>query len=434
MPDSLLTEFQTAYRNLELGPLLDQKDLDRFHVDYSEDTIAGLVQLIEDTSSVASKVIFSGHRGCGKSTLLAEFSRSPLLGNHYFAVMFSIAATVENSDVDHVNILFAIALNLMIEAEKHEVAIPKATQAVIYKWFAEQTQTDTKELKGEASFGIDLLKAVTLKLQTNAGVRREIKQKFERNASELVGQLNVIAATIQAATKKTILVIIDDLDKLELAVVRPIFRDNVKTLCLPGFHIIYTIPMATLRDGEIRTVVRTETNNQIEQMPVLKLFSREESHNPDAVPNVAMMNVLCEVLHKRIPDRLLDRATAETLIRYSGGVLREIIRIANECCRICLRQVRREPENAAIIINDRILEEAVNNIRNDFALTIGKVGYEILFKVYQDFEPDDPLQREFLDLLHELTLLEYRNHKVWYDVHPIVVELLSDRGYDLNAH
>ena len=59
MSEPLLTEFQTAYRNLELTPLLDPNDLKRFHVDYSEDTIAGLVQLIEDTSSVASKVIFS---------------------------------------------------------------------------------------------------------------------------------------------------------------------------------------------------------------------------------------------------------------------------------------------------------------------------------------------------------------------------------------
>ncbi|MGV0024699.1 P-loop NTPase fold protein [Phormidesmis priestleyi] len=427
MTDSLLTLFQTAYRNLDLLPLLDQKDLARFRVEYGGEVIEELVQLVEDSGAADSKIIFSGHRGCGKSTLLAEFSRSPLLGDGYFVVLFSIAQVIEMSDVDHINILFAIALNLMVEAEKNQVEILKSTQDAIYQWFAEQTTTDFKELKGEAKAGINLLDIVSLQLQTNAGVRKEIKQKFERNTSELVSQLNIIAATLQAATKKTILVIIDDLDKLELSVVRPIFRDSIKTLCLPGFHIIYTIPMATLRDKEILPVLETETNNQMVRMPVLKLFKQEESHNPSAVPKAEVMDTLCEILHKRIPDRLLDRQTAEKMIVYSGGVLRELIRIANECCRICLRLIRRDLTQP-IKIDEAILEEAVNKLRNDFALRLGKVDYEILPKIYTEFMPDDPTQKEFLDLLHGLHVLEYRNRRDWYDVHPIVVELLRDRN------
>jgi hypothetical protein len=428
MSDVLLSQFQEAYRNLGLMPLLDPKSLDRFRVSYDDDAIAELVQLIEDSSASDSKVIFSGHRGCGKSTLLAEFSRSKMLDDRYFVVMFSIAQAVENSDVDHVNVLFAIALNLMLEGEKAEINIPKSTRDVIYRWFADQTQTNIQELKGEASVGMNLLELFSLKLQTNAGVRKEIKQKFERNASELVSQLNIIAATIQAGTKQTVLVIIDDLDKLDLSVVRPIFKDNIKTLCLPGFHIIYTVPMAVLRDKEILPIAESETNNQIITMPVLKLFTKEEIHKPEATPNDAALNTLCEILHKRIPEHLLERQTAEKLIRYSGGVLRELIRIGNECCRICLRQIRREPDNTDIKISEEVLEEAVNKLRNDFALRLGKVDYEILQKIYIDFMPDDPTQKEFLDLLHGLHVLEYRNKKIWYDVHPIVVDLLRDRN------
>ncbi|KAM3102703.1 hypothetical protein ACKFKF_03050 [Phormidesmis sp. 146-12] len=385
MADSLLSLFQTAYRNLDLLPLLDQKDLDRFRVEYGGDVIDQLVQLVEDSGAADSKIIFSGHRGCGKSTLLAEFSRSPLMGDlfelpargRYFVVLFSIAKVIEMSDVDHINILFAIALNLMVEAEKHQVEVPKTTQNAIYKWFAEQTQTDVKELKGEAKVGINLLEAVSLQLQTNAGVRREIKQKFER--------------------------------------------------ILPGFHIIYTIPMATLRDKEILPTIETETNNQLVSRPVLKLFAKDECRLPNAVPKPEVMDILCAILHKRISDRLLDRQTAEKMIRYSGGVLRELIRIANECCRICLRLIRRDPTQA-IVINEAILEEAVNKLRNDFSLRLGKVDYEILSKVYTELMPDDPTQKEFLDLLHGLHVLEYRNRKTWYDVHPIVVELLTDRN------
>jgi hypothetical protein len=108
-------------------------------------------------------------------------------------------------------------------------------------------------------------------------------------------------------------------------------------------------------------------------------------------------------------------------------VLRELIRIANGCCRICLRLIRRDPTQS-IKIDKPILEEAVNKLRNDFALRLGKVDYEILTKIYTEFMPDDPTQKEFLDLLHGLHILEYRNRKTWYDVHPIVVELLRDRN------
>ncbi|MBW4580922.1 MAG: AAA family ATPase [Tildeniella nuda ZEHNDER 1965/U140] len=436
MAESLLTEFQTAYRNLELGPLLDQKDLDRFRVDYSGNILAELEQLIEDSDTADSKVIFSGHRGCGKSTLLATLSRSPVLNDRYVVVMFSIADTVENSDIDHVNILFAIAVKLMRFAETSQPPIPisQATQDALYRWFAEQTQTDVKEVKGEASFGLNLLKLIELKLLTNASTRKEIKQKFERNASELVGQLNTIAATIRTAAKKeTIVVIIDDLDKLDLAVVKPIFKDNIKALCLPGFHIIYTIPIAALRDKEILPMIQSEMNDRIIRMPVLKLLPKEEVHQPNAPLNPEVLDILCAILHKRIPAHLLDRQVAERLVFYSGGVLRELMRIATGCCRLCLLQIRRESrdntvERQDITIKPAILDEAVNNLRNDFALQLGKADYGILQAVYNELMPDDPTQKEFLDLLHGLHVLEYRNRKAWYDVHPIVVELLSDRG------
>lgn len=104
-----------------------------------------------------------------------------------------------------------------------------------------------------------------------------------------------------------------------------------------------------------------------------------------------------------------------------------MIRIANECCRIALRLVRRKP-NERVIINEDILEQAIDNIRNDFAPPLSKTEYQILQTTYQNFKPEDPKQQEFLDLLHGLYILEYRNKQNWYDVHPIVVELLRDEG------
>jgi hypothetical protein len=95
---------------------------------------------------------------------------------------------------------------------------------------------------------------------------------------------NEIAAVIQVTTKQEILVIIDDLDKLELARVNDIYRDNIKAICQPGFRIIYTIPIAVLRDKFLRPLIETETNDRIVFMPVIKLFEKGQSRQPNSQP------------------------------------------------------------------------------------------------------------------------------------------------------
>jgi energy-coupling factor transporter ATP-binding protein EcfA2 len=429
MSKDLLKSFQEAYRNLELLPLVEPNDLDKFRVDYGNEVIEELEQLVEDSPNADGKIIFTGHRGCGKSTLLAEFSRR--LHDRYFVVSFSIADTIEMSDINHINILFAIALNLMSEAEARRVEISQSTKDALHKWFATRTKTEEKNLEAEVSAelspGWNLLKLISAKLKADAAVRYEIKQEFERKISDLVARINEIAAIILGATRQDVLVIIDDLDKLELGRVNDIYRDNIKALCQPNFRIIYTIPIAVLRDKFLRPLIETETNDQIVVMPVLKLFEKGKNRLPNAQPRTEATEILCEILKKRVAVELIESETAENLVLQSGGVLRELIRIANECCRICLRLIRRKT-GQQVVINDDILDRAVNNIRNDFAISLGKVDYEILHKTYEQFMPDDPKDPDFLDLLHGLYVLEYRNRQNWYDVHPIVVELLREQG------
>ncbi len=76
-------------------------------------------------SDKAGKLIFTGHRGCGKSTLLAQLVRR-LREDGHFVALFSIADMVEMSDVNHINILYAIALKLLSQATKLQVPIPES--------------------------------------------------------------------------------------------------------------------------------------------------------------------------------------------------------------------------------------------------------------------------------------------------------------------
>ena len=422
----LLESFREAYRNLELLPLLTETALKKFWVEYGTETIEELEQLVEDSPSGDSKIIFAGHRGCGKSTLLAKFGRQ--MADRYFVVFFSISDSIEMSDVNHINILFAIAVRLMEEAEKQQVKIKSSTKDQFYKWFAKRTRTETEEVKAETSAGFDLFKIITGKLKADATIREEIKQEFLRKISDLIARINEIAAVVQNASKKEILVVIDDLDKIDLAVVRQIYEEHIKALFQPNFRIIFTIPISALREVRMAATLTTETNNQIVTMPVSKLFKQGERRLPNSVPISEPTAMLTDIMYKRISRELIEPETVKKIIIYSGGVLRELVRITNECCRICLRLIRRKPDDLEIKINAEVLQEAITNISIDFDTRIGTADYAILKQTYQDFKPNDPKEQRFLDLLHGLYVLEYRNAKLWYDVHPIVTELLQEKG------
>ncbi len=422
----LLESFREAYRNLELLPLLTETALKKFWVEYGTETIEELEQLVEDSPSGDSKIIFAGHRGCGKSTLLAKFGRQ--MADRYFVVFFSISDSIEMSDVNHINILFAIAVRLMEEAEKQQVKIKSSTKDQFYKWFAKRTRTETEEVKAETSAGFDLFKIITGKLKADATIREEIKQEFLRKISDLIARINEIAAVVQNASKKEILVVIDDLDKIDLAVVRQIYEEHIKALFQPNFRIIFTIPISALREVRMAATLTTETNNQIVTMPVSKLFKQGERRLPNSVPISEPTAMLTDIMYKRISRELIEPETVKKIIIYSGGVLRELVRITNECCRICLRLIRRKPDDLEIKINAEVLQEAITNISIDFDTRIGSADYEILKQTYQYFTPNDPKEQRFLDLLHGLYVLEYRNAKLWYDVHPIVTELLQEKG------
>lgn len=418
--------FQQAFQNLQLQPLVKPEDWEAFGVSYNDRCLMDLEQLVEDSSAPDNQFIFAGHRGCGKSTTLAEFAR--LMEDRYFTVFFSIADLIENYSINHISILFAMAVQLMAKAEAEKISISPSKIKAFHSWFKKRTRIEEVSVTGEAEAGFDFFGLIKSKLKTDAKMREEIKTEFAQNLRDLLDTINNIATAIRLACDKPILTIIDDLDKLELAQVDEIFYKNLKALLEPNFIVIYTIPIATIRDTRLKSHIETETSTNVQVMPVLKLYAKGDSHRPDAKAVEVHFNTLLEILHRRIPPELFADGVAHTMVLYSGGVNRELIRIAKECCRLMrvelrLRQRRGEDISQAKIDGD-ILQGALDSLRNEMSITLGKLDREILEQTYLNYQPDDPKQEEFLNLLHSLYVIEYRNRESWYDVHPLLIDQL----------
>ena len=225
MTSNRIDQFQEAFRNLQLQPLVTPREIKKFRVEYSEELLDELEQRVLDCNDYNNQLIFAGHRGCGKSTLLTEFSER--INHNYFTVFFSISDLIEQSDINHINILFAIAVQMMAKADAEMIDIDPGKKQAFFNWFREKTLVEEHKAGIEAEVGFDLFGFIKSKLKTDATMREEIKTKFLRNPRELINTLNLIATEIKLACQQEIVVIIDDLDKLDLSKIEEIGRAHV---------------------------------------------------------------------------------------------------------------------------------------------------------------------------------------------------------------
>ena len=425
--EQLIKIFHQALDDLELFPLEKDEDLNKFRVNYDEGTLNDLEDFVT-YGSAKKKIIFSGHTGCGKSTLLAALERR--CQSSRFVVRFSIADTIEDADVNHINILFAIALKLMEEAENQNIELPENIKQGILDWFTQRAKIKQLNVGAGASMDTDIIPLVALRLKVDAAIREEIKQEFQQKVSDLVKKLDEIIAIIDTAAKKQILVIIDDIDKLDLRIIRDVFMNNINALFEPNCQIIYTLPISGIHDKDILPILQSKVSNRILQMRVLKLFVKGDSRQIPAQPFPKTKEILLDILGKRIDLSLFDDVVVDDLIIHSGGVLRELIRLVQQCCWLALGKIRRAPEDTDFSnyqISTDVLTEAINRLRLQISRPLGKVDWQILGQVYQDYAPDDPRDAEFLGLLKGLQVVEYRNTEEWHDVHPLLWEAVAKR-------
>jgi energy-coupling factor transporter ATP-binding protein EcfA2 len=428
MTTNRIEAFQKAFRNLQLQPLVTIEESENLRVPYGDDVIEKLEQLVLDCDDNTNQLIFAGHRGCGKSTLLAEFARE--FDDNYLTIFFSISDLIETTAINHINILFAIALQIMAKAEEQNIEIDAKKKEQFFNWFRDRTQIEESKIGTELEAGFDFWGFLKSKLKAEASVREVIETKFSRNFRDLIDTLNLIATEVSLACKKEIVVIIDDLDKLDLEAIEKIFLKNIKALLQPKFFVIYTIPIATIRDGVLKKHIEDETGNSIFVMPVLKTYRKGESHQENTQPIKATIDKLQEILRKRIDDQtLLGDDILLQITLSSGGVIRELVRIAQKCCSLVLVKLRQKVRKLESIddvqIDASILQEALDILRNDITITLSKTDRQILQETYTNYRPDDPKQQEFLNLLHSLVVIEYKNTESWYDLHPLVINQLE---------
>jgi hypothetical protein len=421
--------FIDAYANTNYLRPLKGKDLECFYVNrgfHSElKSLMGELEAGARTSPPNNtKFLFVGHTGCGKSTELFRLSniietgegRAEFLRKNFLPIQYSVSEIVGLYNIEFVDIALSIILGIYKEMERLGYVVDDSPARRVYDWLY-QTRSSTHHEVPLTDPGIDfelglgsLIRLIDVRLKSEGEVREGIRARIRKYVPELINLINQVIYEVSSITGKNILLIIDDLDKIQpLDAALNIFREHVKSLASFDCFAIYTAPISLLYDAASKHIGQFL---EVHYMPMFRVRTKDGIPEPPDAPDV---NILREILYRRVHPNLFDDTVVQTAIEMTGGILRELIRVIRGCSVYC-------EEYGVSQITHNVLQFQKNKLKSEYYRMLEHEDYKWLRRVKQTKSRADVNMRH----LESLCVLYYPNGKGWFDVHPIVTELLQE--------
>ena len=401
-----------------LNPLLELKK-DKpywkwFYIERSNNTLNTLIRAIRKNLDHHC-FLYSGHTGCGKSTELERLANTPILNKEFLIIHYSIKEELDPANIDFADILISIAAKLFIKATEQELNFSDISLREIKEWkeaVIEHSDTflGTMELKVQAD-----IKAFFLQF---LGVLKGAKEQKESYTVKLKPRINQLIDIINkrlvlemgATLNKQALVIIDDLEKVSLEQAKSLFYDHGHLLASLQCNVIYTFPIALEYDLDMNSIIRLF--GDVIRLPNIKIKDRT---NQPVNENIELMK---QMVLKRIEENLIELKALEKSIEYSGGVLRELFRILFSACNHALNRDMGK-------ITEEHVNSAITNIKNHYIFSLTEEHYPFLSKVYHSKEVGG--EYPYVRLMHSLHVLKYANDHDWFDINPMIKERVEQK-------
>jgi len=396
------------------------------------------------TSGGWASAAFIGHRGSGKSTELKRLE-GELAGQ-----FTSLHLMVDNSlqlDCDYTDLLLWLVDSVVNYFEKESLPLDHATAKAVADWFAERTIETADALKSEISlettaeakakagvdigflaYSVKLLARLKARVVGNREHRKLARQKLQNYSDELLQRVNDLLAdareTLAANGRPARLLIIqDNLDRLGRDAALRLFRDNGDFLKRIEADCIWTAPInSRLSPFGIHNLF-----NNVFSMPTIKVHDRTNKKVESGI------NGLVALVEKRIEIKSVFSSSdvVAYLAQMSGGSVRDLLRLVGEA------QLAAQVDGKATIDLDSA-KEAVKKLRLDFQglFVPGDAYYPLLSAVAatkQDAvttasgSPEQAANNRafFAELLVNGSILEYNGDERWFDVHPVIHDIVA---------
>lgn len=425
-------------------------ELDAFYVetdkarDPHRDTRRNLEASLEDEFA---KVLLYGHRGCGKSTELNRFlAECP---DAFLPVHFSVLDEMQPVNARAEDIILVIIERLLRTVQKEDIQLDNERLEMIYGWFSNTTREVTKGrgASAEIGAGVDASSSPLGKLiGLFAHFKGEVKfnsyseetsvSTLRKRPADLIARANeILRATQEALRKKKdsrrLLVVVEDMDKLDLKQAHDIYVRNPNLLTGLDARIIYTIPIFLFHSPDANVF-----RNHFTECVPLPMIKVTDPGAKGPTKSTQGFETVKKIILKRIDSSLIADAALSELITRTGGVLRHVFEVLHHVSTMAdvekpiltkhieygLKQVRRELWQMIALPLDRSLPGMPDSV---------EILYDRLTEcARQQLAGEKPVcNSDAVNqiLLKSCALVEY-NGEGWVGVHPLVIESLKRLG------
>lgn len=376
-----------------------------------------------DFSDTANLNYFTGQRGTGKSSELLRLKQ--LLESEgcfvLYADMINYLRLTEPVELSDFLISMMGALSDCIQQEvKANVNAPSYWDRI-----AHILQSEVKIESATAA-------NIKLSLKDDPVFKKLVQDKAVEHTVKIVQsarQYSEEAVTLLRHEKQNpalkVVFIVDSVERLRptdssrtetiFQSVVNLFAGQIDSLRFPLMHVVYSVPpyLAALSGG-----LGGLFGGAIYSLPSIHVFEKNSR-----TKSAQGVDIMLKLVEKRYPDwrDVIQEGDLRRLAEHSGGDIRDFFRLL----RLCL--VRAGRPDTPLPVATQIVDDAEHMVRNDM-MPIAHNDLDWLKRISQSHQHElteiGKLQ-VLARFLESKYVLNYRNGEDWYDVHPLLREIVD---------
>ncbi|NET59261.1 MAG: hypothetical protein F6K47_24910 [Symploca sp. SIO2E6] len=400
------------------------EELRDFYVQRPDSPVENLINFLE-MEDEPTKFLLAGHLGGGKTTELRRVEQQ--LAADYTVIWIDTLTALDRYNISYAEVLVLIALEICSQAIKPGWWSNRDEQ--LFQALEETLLTIVYQEKDQVSGNVglpDIFKQAGLVLKR--GFTKEMTRSINirPKLSEMIARANDIIQAAEQDTKQKLVVIVDGLDRHDQETALEMFASPLLTEL--ECHIIYTIPISLRYSPDFRQPM--QSFQKCLDLANISVFKPDENTCPTTIPDQNGRKLLTEVISKRLARineaDIFTPDAVDLLCQKSGGVMRDLIRLARTSCEVAIKKQREYVDQATA-------EDAVKEERR--AYTVRDYHFPELSKVHQTGRLTTntyslPNKGNFVicdELLQNKFVLGYddENLNTWFDVNPILIEDLQ---------
>jgi hypothetical protein len=320
--------------------------------------------------------------------------------------------------IDDVNLVYTMAQALLATGE-----VPLKKGSVIDQWFdKEEIVSSYAESKG-GNVGINAnayVVSATIGARTSRDTKTTRTKTVVKQKRDLIHAFNELIQVFNKATKKQVVFIVDDIDKIQnLSSVEATFINSAQLIGNIDAPCVFTVPFTYATSSFLR--LASLPYQSIHRVPAVAVADIAGLANTD------QCQFLVQLLKKRLKVEIFSDQQLELVVQYSGGVIVDALRLTRG---VLIQTVLASPHGI-----DDLIESEFQKIVDEYIYQIDK---PILWqKIHTFCTTSDPTifltDDATVDLVCKMIVIEYRQHTTWHKVHPAVRRLYEQNKRQIAA-